>query len=303
MKGTAAWELLRDTAGEWWADNAPRLGAAVAFYTMLSLAPLLVVVTAAAGFLFGEEAVRGELFHQMKDYVGADGAAMVQSLLANAHQTGSGVGATVISVVVLLVGATGIFTELQDALNVVWNVEPGKQSGGILGVIKDRLLSFLMVLLIGGLLLALVVVGAGLAAVQNLAGDLLPGGWLRVADLAVSVGMLTLLFAVLFKTLPDVEMSWKNVWIGALVTAVLFTLGKFLIGLYLGFSSVGSSYGAAGSLAVFLVWVYYSAQVFFFGAEFTQVYARYTGNQVVPRGNARPRQQRRVGATAAVPGR
>lgn len=290
MKLSGMWELLRDTGKEWMEDKAPRLGAALAFYTLLSLAPLLVVVTALAGLTFGKAAAEGQLVAEIQDMVGPQGAEAIQTMLANAQEPTTGVIATVVSVVVLLLGATGVFSELQDALNVVWEVEAQRRSG-IGAAIRDRFFSFVMVLTIGFLLLVSLVASAALTAMSHFAGGLLPnaGGWLRVAEFAVSFAVITFLFAMIYKVLPDAEVAWGDVWVGAAVTALLFSVGKFLIGLYLGSSSLGSTYGAAGSLAIFLVWVYYSAQILFLGAEFTQVYAQRSGRPIVPKGKAVPR--------------
>ncbi|MCC6418678.1 MAG: YihY/virulence factor BrkB family protein [Gemmataceae bacterium] len=273
------WDVLKQTASEWSNDNAPRLGASLAFYTMLSLAPLLVVVVASAGMAFGEEAARGELVNQIESMIGPEGASAVQTMLANAYQPTVGIWATSISVVVLLVGATGVFVELKDSLNIIWDVPP-RQTSGVWNMIKSRLLSFAMVLGIGFLLLISLVLSAVLAAVSNFFGGAGPAGLWRALELVVSFGVLTLLFAMIYKFLPDVQITWGDVWVGAALTAALFTLGKYLIGLYLGSSSFDSTYGAAGSLAVFLIWVYYSAQIVFFGAELTEVYANRFGSRL-----------------------
>jgi membrane protein len=273
MKLRVLWELLKETAAEWWKHNPQRLGASLAFYTMLSAAPLLVIVTAIAGFAFGRQAAQGELVGQIRDLIGREGADAVQTMLANAYQPTTGVLATVISLIVLLVGATGVFAELQDALNTIWDVQP-KPNAGIWAMVKSRFLTFAMVLAVGFLLLVLLVVSAAVTALDEWIGD---GGspvlW-RGLSLLVSLGVITLLFALIYKILPDIDLAWRDVWVGALVTAVLFTLGKLLIGLYLGSSSMSTAYGAAGSLAVFLIWIYYSAQIFYFGAACTRVYSR-----------------------------
>lgn len=280
-------KLLKNTVKKWIDDDVPRLGASLAFYTLLSVAPLLVVVTALAGLIFGEQAARGELFGQIKGMVGPQAAEAIQTMLANAHQPAIGTLASVLSLVVLLVGATGVFSELQSALNTIWGVT-AKEGSGLLSTIKDRLLTFVMVLLIGILLMASVVASAVLSALSKFAG----GHWphlapaLHLANLGASLVIFTVLFALIYKVLPDAKISWSDVWIGSAVTAVLFTLGKYLIGLYLGIGSVGSPYGAAGSLAVFLIWVYYSAQVLFLGAEFTQMYANRFGSCIQPTANA-----------------
>jgi membrane protein len=276
MKIRVAWDLLKATATKWLADDAPRLGAALAFYTMLSVAPLLVVVAAIAGLVYGQEAARGELVQQLEGLVGRQGAEALQSMLANAYHPGAGVIASVVGVIVLLLGATGVFVELQGSLNRIWGAQ-SRAPGGAWGFFRARLLSFLMILAVGLLLLASLLLSAALTAVGHHFGG---AGWpllWRAINLVVSLGVITVLFALLFKLLPDAGVAWKDVWVGAALTGVLFTIGKYLIGLYLGSSALGSTYGAAGSLAVFLVWVYYSAQILFFGAEFTQVYASRHG--------------------------
>src|SRR5262249_12568754 len=237
--------------------------------------------------IFGKAAAEGRLVTEIQDLVGPQGAQAIQTLLVNAQEPTTGVLATLVSVVVLLAGATGVFSALQDALNIVWEVEAQRPSG-VWAAIKDRFFSFVMVLTIGFLLLVSLVASAALTALSHFAGELLPhsGRWLRVADFGVSVAVITLLFAMLYKVLPDARVAWRDVWVGAAVTAPPFTFGKFLIGLSLGSSSIGSAYGAAGSLAVFLVWVYYSAQILFLGAEFTQVYAQRRGRPIVPKANA-----------------
>jgi membrane protein len=279
MNARAVWDLVKTTASEWVADDAPRLGAALAYYTMLSVAPLLVVVAAIGGLVYGQAAARGELAQQLQGLVGRQGAELLQTMLANAYHPAAGVVASVIGVIVLLLGATGVFVELQGSLNRIWGVQ-GQAPGGVWGFFRTRLLSFLMVLAVGLLLLASLVLSAVLTAVgRHFSGAGSTVLW-QVINLAVSLGVITLLFALIFKLLPDADIAWKDVWVGAALTAVLFTIGKSLIGLYLGTSTVGSTYGAAGSLAVFLVWVYYSAQILFFGAEFTQVYANRYGTHL-----------------------
>ncbi len=301
MRIRAIWDLLKETGQRWWQDEAPRLGAALAFYTMLSLAPLLVVVTAVAGLVFGREAVQGGLVEQMRGLAGQQGAEVIQMLMANAYrQTGTGILATVVGVIMLLVGATGVFSELQDILNTIWGVKKSA-TGGLWGAIRDRFLSFSMVLGVAFLLLVSLVISTALAALGQLGAGLGPvlAEVLRVLHLLVSIALLSLLFALMFRFLPDVKIAWGDVWVGALVTAVLFSIGKYLIGLYLGSSSIGSAYGAAGSFAVFFVWVYYSAQIFIFGAEFTQVYANRLGSRLQPEGAAPPARQPAPGLPSA----
>ncbi len=277
MNLKAVWELVKGAASEWVADNAMRLSAALAYYTMLSVAPLLVVVTAIGGLAFGPEAAQGQLVHEMKDMVGTEGAQALQTMLAHAYKPATGIIASAVGIVVLLLGATGVFVELQDSFNTIWGVTCQAPSG-VWGFIRTRLLSFLMILVVGFLLLVSLVISAALTAVGTYFDGMSPAFLWEAVNFLVSLGVIAVLFALMFKFLPDVHIGWKDVWVGAILTAVLFTVGKYLIGLYLGSSSVGSTYGAAGSLAVFLVWVYYSALILFFGAEFTQVYANRYGS-------------------------
>ncbi len=278
MKLQTYWCLLKETASKWSADNVPRLGAALAFYTMLSAAPLLVVATTIGGLVFGPDAVQGQLAHQMQDLMGKEGAESAQTMLANAYHPTTGIIASIIGIVVLLVGATGVFAELQSSLNLIWKA-PASATGAVLGFLRERLFSFLMVLGIGFLLLVSLVASTLLTAVGNWLGGGTPDLLWHAINLVVSVGVITLLFAMIYKLLPQVHINWRDVWVGAFLTAVLFNVGKFLIGLYLGSSGMGTSYGKAGSLAVFLVWVYYSSQIVFFGAEFTYVYAHGYGSR------------------------
>ena len=282
-------QLLKDTFSDWNEDKAPRLGAALAYYTIFSLAPLLVIAIAIAGFAFGQQAAQGQIIGQMRGLVGDQGAEMIQTMIESSRQPSAGIIATVIGVVTLLLGALGFFGQLQDALNTIWEVAP-KPNRGILGIIKDRFLSLTMVLGIGFLLLVSLVISAVLAGVGSFLNTLFPGAELvlQVVNTVISFIVITLLFAMIYKILPDVEIAWHDVWIGAVITTVLFLIGRFLLGLYLGRGTVGSTYGAAGSLIVVLVWVYYSAQILFFGAEFTQVYANKYGSRVTPAGGAVP---------------
>lgn len=279
--------LLKETVHEWQEDKASRLAAALAYYTAFSIAPLIIIAIAIAALVFGEEAARGGIDDQLRGLLGSEGAAAVQEMIKSSRQPAEGTIATLLSLVFLLFGASGVFGQLQDALNTIWEVAP-KPGRGIKGFIKDRFLSFAMVAGIGFLLLVSLLVSTLLAGVGNFLGDKIPGLtflW-GTLNFFISFGVITLLFALIYKVLPDVKITWGDVWIGAIITALLFTLGKSLIGLYLGNSSVGSTYGAAGSFVVFLIWVYYSAQILFFGAEFTQVYANRYGSQIVPADNA-----------------
>ncbi len=284
----ALWFIARETFREWNDDKVPRLGAALAFWSMLSIGPLLLIVISMAGLAFGRDAVTGYVFAEIHRLVGDVGAQAIQTFIANSRNTSAGVLATIIGFLVLIVSATGFFAQLQDALNTIWNVE-GVQRGDIMGFVKKRILSFTMILGIGFLLLMALVVSAGISAVAHMFAGSAPSVLLHMLNLVVSFMVITLLFAMIFKVLPDVDIRWRDVWIGSAITALLFSIGKFFIGLYLGRSAFSSTYGAAGSLIVVLLWIYYSAQIFFIGAEFTQVYARYMGEQiVVKKGRRRP---------------
>ncbi|MEO6259033.1 MAG: YihY/virulence factor BrkB family protein [Thermoanaerobaculia bacterium] len=271
--------LLKQTFKEFGDDKVPRLGAALSYYTIFSMAPLLLIVIGVAGLVFGHEAAQGQVFDQLKTVMGPATAATVQEMVKNAGKPKSGSLATIIGVITLILGASGVFGQLKDALNTIWDVKP-KKSAGIMGLIKDRFLSASMVFGIGFLLLVSLVVDAMLAAVGKYGEKNLPGGeaiW-HILSLVVSFVVVSALFAMIFRFLPDLKIEWRDVWLGAAFTSFLFVLGKFALGLYLAKSAVGSSFGAAGSLVVLLVWVYYSAQIVLFGAEFTQVYARAEGS-------------------------
>jgi membrane protein len=284
-----SWWLLKETGKEWSKDKVPRLGAALSYYTALSLAPLLVIALAVAGLVFDKGAARDQLRHQVQDLIGSQGWDLIRVMLDSAGKPTEGGLAAILGVVMLLFGAGGVFGELQDSLNTIWEVQP-KPGRPILTMIRERFLSFTMVVGIGFLLLVSLLVSTVLSALTHWLGGYLAGlGYLwQALNFVVSLGVFVLLFAMIFKILPDVNIGWKDVWLGAGVTALLFGLGKFLIGLYLGNSGVGSAYGAAGSLVVLLVWVFYSAQILFFGAEFTKVYANKFGAHIVPAANAEP---------------
>jgi membrane protein len=282
-------ELFKKTFQEWQEDKASRLAAALAYYTAFSIAPLFVIAIAIAALVFGEEAAQGKIFWQLRDLVGQDAAKAIQSLLVSSSKPAEGTIATIISVALLFFGASNVFSQLQDALNTIWEVAP-KPGIGVKGIVKTRILSFGIVLGIGFLLLVSLILSAVLAGLGNYFGELMPGLqvlW-TILNFGLSFGVITLLFALMFKFLPDAKIAWSDVWIGALLTALLFTIGKSLIGLYLGNSGVGSTYGAAGSFVVLLLWVNYSAQILFFGAEFTQVYANKYGSRIIPKKNAVP---------------
>jgi membrane protein len=277
------WLLCKQAYDDWSEHNASRLAASLAFYTALSLAPLLLIVVAILSLVFGDEAARGQIGGQFGGLLGAQGASAVEAVLASSRGTGSGVLATVIGTVVLLIGASGVFGELQATLDTIWNVKP-RPGRGLRGIIKDRFFSFTMVMGVAFLLLVSLVVTAVLSALGKFFGayfGFLPVLW-QAINLVVSFAVTTGIFALIFDVVPDVRIPWRDVWVGAAFTAALFTLGKFLIGLYLGRGSATSAYGAAGSIVAILIWVYYSAQILFFGAELTQVYAKQHGSRIVP---------------------
>ena len=270
------WTLVKTTATRWMDHNIPRLGAALAYYTVLSMAPLLVVAVGIASLLFGEQAARGEIVNQVSALVGGDIAKIIQDLLKSAKQQDHGLAASLAGGVTLLIGASAVFGELRDTLNLIWE-HKANTSLGIKGFLKFRLFTFTVVLVVGFLLLVSLVVNTMLAFVGSYLNNVfhIPSVVNLVIAPLFSVLITALLFALIYKYIPEVPVRWRDVRVGALVTAVLFSIGRALIGLYLGKASVGSAYGAAGSLVVLLVWVYYSSQIFFFGAEFTKVYAEW----------------------------
>jgi membrane protein len=266
-----------------WEDNVPRMGASVAYYTLFAIAPVLLVAIAIAGTIFEPEAVRGEIVGQLDGLLGRDGAAAVQALLEGAARRQGGTLATIVGMVTFVLAATGAFLELQAALDKIWRVEPDP-GANVSAFLKARAQSFGLVVGIGFLLLVSLAVNAALAAASQWVGQYataLPILW-NALDIGVSLIVVTLLFAMLFKFLPDVRLHWRHVLIGALVTAVLFNIGKQVIGLYLGQSATASSYGAAGSVIVLLIWVYYSAQIVLLGAEFTRAYTKHLGSRPTP---------------------
>ncbi len=272
--------LLKAAAIDWMHDYAQSMGAALAFYTMFSIAPLLLIVISIAGMVFGEEAARGEIYGQLQGMLGSAGASAVQSLLESAGKPAESLRATAFGVILLFVGATSVFAELQDAFDRIWRAAPKAGTSGLWRVLRGRILSFGIILGIGFLLTVSLVFSAALTALSRWWGPHF-GGWETVAesiDVGIGVVLPTLVFAVIFKTMPRVPVAWKDVWIGAAVTSLLFVAGKFLIGAYLGRSGVSSLFGAAASLVVVLLWVYYSAQIFLFGAEFTRVYSHRFGS-------------------------
>jgi membrane protein len=282
------WKFLKTVISEWIDDEPFALAAALSYYTLFSLAPLLTIAIAMAGFFFGQEAAQNQVVQTSQGLVGQESAQAIQEMIRNANQKpDAGIMATIFGVIALLFGAGGVVGQLQTSLNQIWGVAP-KPGQGVWGFIRQRFISFAMVLSIGFLLLVSLVVSAVLAGVTTLLSGAL-GGMTALAhalDILVSFTFVTLLFALIYKFLPDAEIQWRDVWIGAALTSILFTIGKSLIGLYLGSSGVTSVYGAAGSLITVLLWVYYSSLIFFLGAECTQVYATHYGSGLAPAKNA-----------------
>ena len=274
------WTLVRSAADAWVDDYAPSMGAALSYYTIFSLAPLLLIVISVAGLFFGTEAVRGEIFGQLRGLMGDDAAKAIEAILTTVSKPAESIIATVIGVVVLLIGATAVFGELQDALDRIWRAPLADKSNSLWRILRTRLLSFGMILGIAFLLMVSLVLGAVMAALGKWWGGLFVG-WevlAQIVNLLVGFALTTVVFAMIYKLMPRVKVGWEDVWLGALVTSVLFTVGKLLIGLYIGKSGIASGFGAAGSLVIILVWVYYSAQIFLIGAEFTWVYAHTFGS-------------------------
>lgn len=280
-------DLLKKTFKDWQEDKASRLAAALSYYTIFSLPPLLIISLAIAGRFYDRQVVQDEILAQASGLVGTTGSKAIGQILENASDPSLSSVAAIISVIILIFGASGVFTQLQDAMDTIWEVQP-KPGRGILGTMKDRFFSFTMVLGVGFLLLVSLILSTVVAAVGEFVTGLASEAVIlaNILNFAISFGMVTLLFALIFKVIPDVQIGWRDVWLGAVVTALLFTLGKWAIGFYLGQSAPSSTYGAAGSLIVLLLWVYYSAQILFLGAEFTQVYAHQSGRSIIPDNDA-----------------
>jgi membrane protein len=271
--------FLREVFDEWSKDDALSLGAALAYYTIFSMAPLLVLVIAIAGLVFGREAAQGEIVGQLRGTIGEAGAQTIEDMIARASQPSSGILATVISLVTMFFGASTTFAQLQGSLNKIWDAK--RSRSGVRGQVQRRLVAFSMILAIGILLFLTLAASAALSAVHTwlelyfpIAAQVLP-----LANLVLSFAVVTALFAMIFKVLPDTRIEWRDVWAGAAMTAVLFTIGKAALAVYLGRASVTSVYGAAGSLVLILLWIYYSAQILFLGAEFTEVWSRWRGSR------------------------
>jgi membrane protein len=290
MKAKSLWKFLRDSVVQWIEDDPLPLAAALSYYTLFSLSPLLIIVIAIAGFAFGQEAAQNRIVETLQGLIGQESSLAIQTMIQNAsNKPKTGIVSTVVGVIALLFGAGGVVGQLQSSLNTIWGVTP-TPGRSVWGFVRQRFVSFAMVLGIGFLLLVSLAVSALAGGFTKVMGDVL-GATVFLAhalDLLISFVFVTALFAMIYKYLPDVRIQWKDVWIGAALTSLLFTVGKILIGFYLGTSGVASTYGAAGSLITVLLWVYYSSLIFFLGAELTQVYARDYGSGVVPANNAQP---------------
>ncbi len=281
MKLRALIPLLRETVSEWSKHKSARLAAAIAYYTVFSIAPLLVIVIAIAGLAFGREAAQGHILGQIQGLVGHQGGQQIQGMIAAANKPKSGIIASILGLIALIFGASALVIQLQDALNTIWDVE-SKKAGGFLVMIRQRVVSFSMIIGLAFLLMVSLVVSAGLSALNTYSGKLIPAlaYLLQAANVVFDLAILTLLFAVIFKYLPQAKITWRDVWVGSAITALLFVAGQFLITLYLGKLNASSPYGDAGSLIIILLWVYYSAQLLLLGAEFTKVYAVRYGDPI-----------------------
>ncbi len=284
----AAWQLLKLTFVEWWNDNTFELAAALAFYTIFSIAPVLLIAVGAASFFLAPETATNRIVGEVQNLVGPQGAQAVRQVIESSRGFGKGIWAVSVGIVMVIIGATAVFGQLQSALNHIWDVKSKPDRGVIGSLLVNRLRSFSIAICVGFLLLVSLVISAVITALQDYMNNWLPGmPWLwQTANVVTSFVVIAILFAMIYKFLPDVLISWKDVWIGAAVTALLFTGGKYLIGIYLGHTATASAFGAAGSLVVLLFWVYYSTLIVFLGAEFTQVYARRYGSKIRPQRHA-----------------
>lgn len=274
-------DMARDAVSAWSSDYAPSMGAALSYYTVFSIAPLLLIVISIAGLVYGEDAARGAVFYQVRGMMGDAAAVALQGLLASVHKPGQSIVAATVGLLLLIVGATSVFSELQSALDRIWRTPEKAKQGGLAALLRTRLVSFAMIVGIGILLIASLLASAALALLENWWGALFGAQALVASALNILLSYLivTVMFAMIYKIMPRVRIAWRDVWTGAIMTGILFTIGKYLIGLYIGKSGVSSTFGAAGSLVVILVWVYYSAQIFLLGAEFTWVYAHRFGSR------------------------
>jgi len=278
------WQLLKKASEEYIGDRALKLGASLSYYTIFSLPPLLIIIISICGFFFGAEAVKGEIYGQISHLVGKDSAIQIQEMIKNAALSKDGVLATTIGIITLIFGASGVFGEIQDSINLIWGIK-AKPNRGLAKLIRNRLVSFSMIVVIGFLLLVSLVVNALIEILNTKLQVIFPHTSVYifyVVNLIILFAIITLLFAIVFRTLPDGKVAWKDALIGSLFTSFLFMIGKSAIGLYLGNSKIATTYGAAGSLIIILLWVYYSALILYFGAEFTKVYSYTFGSKITP---------------------
>lgn len=273
-------DLLKETFTDWNEDHAPRLAAALAYYTAFSIAPLLVIAIAIAGAVLGQNEVQSQVITMVSQNVSGDAASLVEGMIESAAQPKAGTAAAVLGIITLVLGASGAFGQLQGALDVIWNVEDRPRRGGVVGYLRTNLLNFGLVIFVGFLLLVSLIVNALLASASTWISGFVGAGFVfQIVNLLVAFGVITLLFALIYKVLPNADVAWRDVWVGAAFTALLFSIGRFALSLYLAQSSTTSAYGAAGSFVVILLWVYYSAQILLFGAEFTQVFSLRFGTR------------------------
>ncbi|MFN0157602.1 MAG: YihY/virulence factor BrkB family protein [Bacteroidota bacterium] len=287
LRAKDVWLLLKDSVIAWDEDKIGQQGAALAYFTVFSLSPLLILVIVLSSLGFGQEAASGHLVSQIRGLIGTDGAVFVQSLITNAYESDSNILAAVFSIVMLLLGASAVFIQLRDSLNAIWRVQQ-KPTGTIRAFLRARLLAFATILGIGFLLLVSLVLSAVLTAMSDYLGNLFAilVGLIPLLDFIVSFVGITVMFALMFKFVPAAILQWKDVWVGAAVTSLLFSIGKLVIGLYLGNGAIGSTFGAASSLVIIMVWAYYSSQIVLFGAEFTRLYAMRFGSDILPSASA-----------------
>ena len=296
MNPLKLFRLIKEAVMAWIDDFAPSMGAAISYYTIFSLAPLLVIVIAVAGAIFGEEAVKGQIVGQLQGLMGKESATAIEGMIKAANEPTKGLIASVISFVILLIGSTTVFAELQSALDRIWHVPEKVKPQGIWAVLRARLLSMGLILGLAFLLMVSLVTAAAVAAFGTFASGMLPGSelLLQVLNIAISVGLSTVLFAMIFKYMPSITIEWRDVWVGAAVTAVMFEVGKYGISLYIGKSGTTETFAAAGSAVVLLLWVYYAAQIFLLGAEFTKVYANSRGSASGQKAQAATEHQKRI---------
>jgi membrane protein len=296
-----AWETIRDAVAKWSDDKASVQGAAIAYYTLFALAPFVIIIIFIVGLAFGEDAARGRIFEQIQGLVGEKGAKAIEEMIAASHQESGGLVATMLGLAGLILGAAGLFVQLQDTLNTIWKVKP-RPGRGLWTWARSRLLSIFAVVGIGFLLLVSLVASAAIQAMTGwLTAFLPPSTVLEIANFIFSFALTTALFALIYKVLPDVRLRWRDAAVGALITAFLFTIGKYLVGLYLGHSTIGSTFGAAGTLVIVLLWIYYATQIFLLGAEFTQIFANRYGSSMQPKSGAVPLTEGGPGAPGREP--